>query len=82
MRLLAGAMNIINVNDEGRISQFLNLGTYTLPILVSILLFIMVFNLSKKYALTLRFQLTTLLIVMVISSIVILADQFFGIRIM
>lgn len=82
MRLLAGLMNFINPNDEGRISAFLEIGTFTLPIIVSGLLFFMVYKISKKYNLNWKFQLYTTLIVMIASSILILSDQFLGIRIL
>ncbi|VAW31659.1 hypothetical protein MNBD_CHLOROFLEXI01-4491 [hydrothermal vent metagenome] len=82
MRLLAGLMNFINPNDEGRIGIFLEIGIFTLPIIVSGLLFIMVYRISKKYNLNWKFQLATTVIVMVASSILILSDQFFGIRIL
>ncbi|WKD86974.1 hypothetical protein KCTC32516_02354 [Polaribacter huanghezhanensis] len=81
MRLLAGLMNFINPNDEGRISAFLGIGFFTLPILVSSLLFFMIYKISKKYSLNWRFQLGTYLIVMFASSFLILYDQFLGIRI-
>jgi glucan phosphoethanolaminetransferase (alkaline phosphatase superfamily) len=81
MRLLAGLMNFINPNDEGRISTFLEIGTFTLPIIVSGLLFFMVYKISRKYKLNWKFQLWTTIITMVASSILILSDQFFGIRI-
>lgn len=82
MRVLAGLMNFINPNDEGRISKFFEIGTFTLPVLVSGVLFFMVYKTSKKYNLNLKFQLWTTVIVMVASSILILSDQFFGIRIL
>jgi len=81
MRVLAGLMNAINVNDEGRVSQYLGIGTFTLSLIVSGLLLFMVYNVSKKYTLNWKFQLGTYLIVMVVSSILILSDQFFQIRI-
>ena len=82
MRVLAGLMNFINVNDEGRVSQYLGIGTFTLSIVISALLFIMVYKTSKKYSLNWKFQLGTYLIIMVASSILILTDQFFAIRIL
>ncbi|WP_411894592.1 hypothetical protein [Winogradskyella sp. A2] len=80
MRLLAGLMNFINVNDEGRVSQYLGIGTFTLSIIVSGLLFYMVYRTSKKYALNSKFQLGTYLIIMIISSVLIIADMFYEIR--
>lgn len=82
MRFLAGLMNVVNVNDEGRVSQFLGIGTFTLSILVSGILFFMLYQTSKKYGLDWKFQGGTVLITMVASSMLILADQFFGIRIL
>lgn len=81
MRLLAGLMNFINPNDEGRISAFLEIGTFTLPIIVSGILFLMVYKISRKYKLNWKFQFWTTIIIMVASSILILSDQFIGIRI-
>lgn len=82
MRSLAGLMNFINLNDEGRISAFLKIGTFTLPIIMSGLLFLMVYSVSENHNLKWKFQLSTTLIVMVWSSILILSDQFLGIRIL
>lgn len=82
MRFLAGLMNIINVNDEGRVSKYLGIGTFTLSLIVSGLLFFMVYKISKIHSLNWKFQLVTYLIVMFVSSVLILSDQFFGIRIL
>lgn len=81
MRLLAGLMNLINPNDEGRISRFLEIGTFTLPICITGFLFFMVYKISKTNNLNWKFQLWTTIITMVASSILILSDQFFVIRI-
>ena len=81
MRILAGFMNLINPNDEGRISAFLEIGIFTLPIIVSGILFYMVYKTSSKYELNWKFQLWTTIIIMIASSILILSDQLFGIRI-
>lgn len=80
MRLLAGLMNFINPNDEGRIGVFFEIGIFTIPIIVNGLLFFMIFKVSKRYGLNWKFQLGTTLIVILISSLLILSDQFFGIR--
>jgi len=82
MRFLAGFMNFIKPNDEGRISAFLQIGTFTLPLIVSALLFFMVYKISRKYQLNWKFQFWTTLIVMLTSSILILSDQLIGIRIL
>jgi hypothetical protein len=82
MRFLAGLMNFANLNDEGRIGQFLGIGNFTLSILVSGLLFYMVYSISKNYNLNWKFQALTTLFVIVTSSFLILSDMFFGIRIL
>lgn len=82
MRSLAGVVNFVNPNDEGRISEFFGIGLFTISILVSGLLFFLVFKISKKYNLNWKFNLWTTLIIMVASSILILSDQFLGIRLL
>ncbi len=82
MRFLAGLMNLINLNDEGRISSSLGIGTYTLPIIVSGFLFYLVYTASKKHGLRWPFQLATTLAIMVFSSALILLDQAYGVRIL
>src|SRR5690606_23454840 len=76
MRFLAGLMNGINPNDEGRISAYLGWGTFTLPIIVCVLLFLMVRRISKQYHLSCEFQLANTLIVMFVSSPLILSNSF------
>jgi len=75
MRFLAGLMNFVKLNDEGRISSFLEIGTFTLPIIVSGILYFLVHKISIKYALNLKFQIWTILFVMFFSSLIILFDQ-------
>lgn len=81
MRFLAGLMNFINLNDEGRISEYFGLGTFTLPILVSSILFFMVYKVSRKWRLNWKFQIATILVVMIASSALVLGDQAYVIRI-
>ncbi|RFN57672.1 hypothetical protein [Marixanthomonas ophiurae] len=82
MRLLAGGMNAINPNDEGRIGQFLGWGTYTIPVLVSVFLLYLLYHITKQYSLSWKFQATTLLLIMAFSSLLILLDQFLGIQLL
>src|SRR5690606_9613427 len=82
MRVLAGGMNFVNLNDEGRISSFLEIGTFTLPVIVSVALFLMVYGIAKKHDLRWKFSLITFLVIMITSSALILTDQFYGIRIL
>ena len=82
MRLLACFMNWINPNDEGRISASLGLGLFTLPIIISTLLFYLVFTTSRNHHLKWQFQVFTIFIVMNISSVLILSDQYLRVNIL
>ena len=82
MRMLAGLMNFFNLNDEGRISSYWNMGTFTLPIIVFGCLLLMVWYIAKKYKPGWKLQILTLLTVVVVSSLLILADQVFPIRLL
>ncbi|MBC3539521.1 hypothetical protein ACFSC6_18520 [Rufibacter sediminis] len=75
MRFLAGAMNMINLNDEGRISHSLGLGTYTLPLLVIGILGYLTYATCQTRGYKARLTALTFLLIMVFSSGLILADQ-------
>jgi hypothetical protein len=80
MRLLAGVMNGFNPNDEGRISANLQLGTYTLSIIVCLLIGLMVYHVTKKCGLSRKFQLMNFFLAMLFTSILIMANQYFDIK--
>lgn len=82
MRLVASGMNFINLNDEGRISNELGIGTFTIPLIVSALLFVLVLMISKKWAFSKRFIIWTTILTIIFSSILILADQALKMRIL
>lgn len=82
MRLLAGLMNFINLNDEGRIGEPIGIVVFTLPLLVSGILFYMVYKTSARYNIDWKFQAITTIMVMVFSSALILTDQFLKVRIL
>ena len=82
MRFLAGLMNLIMANDEGRVGQFLGIGTFTLSIIISGFLFFMVYKISRKYKLNWKFQFWTTIIIMSASSLLIFLDQLFKFRIL
>ena len=75
MRTLAGVMNFINLNDEGRISRDLGIGPLTLPLIVFALLFFLVYRRSSQNEYTGKFITTTVLLIMLFSSVLILVDQ-------
>lgn len=82
MRTLAGIMNIINLNDEGRISRDLGLGSFTLPVLMFVVLFYLGYDVVKTRKLNTRVVIITTLLIMLFSSILILSDQAFTIRLL
>ena len=75
MRFLAGVMNFINPNDEGRISIDLGLGKFTLSILIVGILFYLTYDISKTRGFNTKLISTTTLLIMLFSSLIILADQ-------
>lgn len=82
MRSLAGVMNFINLNDEGRISRELGLGVFTLPIIIVAILLYLVHDIKKRKGYSCNSILVTSLIIMLYSSILILSDQFLKILIL
>ena len=82
MRLMAGVMNLMSLNDEGKLSQALGLGTFALPALVTVFLLMQVIVASRAGGFKARLQVGTTLAVMFWSSILILSDQFVGIRLL
>ena len=79
MRTLAGIMNMINLNDEGRISNATGLGSFTIPFVIFGILFYLVYRIVQERKLKARFILITTLLIMLFSSALILSDQFFKI---
>jgi hypothetical protein len=82
MRFLASLMNFINLNDEGRISAYLKMGVFTLPFIVSGILFYMVYKISRKYKLNWKFQLSIILVLLLSVTALIFFDQYFKLRIL
>ncbi len=81
MRILAGVLNFIKLNDEGRIGRDLGIGTFTLSILVCSFLFYLVYKISKQNQYTAKFQIINTLLIMLFSSIIILGNQSLHLRI-
>lgn len=76
MRGLAGLLNFISLNDEGRIGNALGIGNFTLSILITGFFGVLLFKANKQYELTKPFQWKTLGLVVLFSSILIMSDQF------
>jgi hypothetical protein len=82
MRLFATVISFRHLNDEARISNSLAIGTFTLPIIVTAVLLLLVYKTSVNNKFTFRFNLITLGLVIFFSSIIIMADQFLHIRLL
>lgn len=81
MRLLAFSMSFITPNDEARISRDLGLGTYTLFIIVCLFLGVLLFKISKKYAVTYKFILYNFLLSSIFITALIVIDNYFKFKI-
>lgn len=82
MRAFAGILNLIEPNDEARVGHYLGIGTFTISLVISALLFYTVYKISSQYKLNWKFQLWTTIIILIASWTLILADQLFQIRIL
>jgi len=82
MRLLAAILSFFNPNDEARISRSLGLSTFTLPIISVALFSFLVYKISQLYAFNKKFNIITLILIIFFSSVIILSDQFFHIRLL
>ena len=79
MRALAGMMNLIHLNDEGRISKALGIGSFTIPFLMFGILFYLVYDVVGKKEFSGKRIALTVLLIMIFSSGIILSDQSYGI---
>ena len=80
MRSLAGAMNVLNPNDEGKLSVEFGLGLFAIPVLVGLFLLVLVILTSRRHHLHASIQWKTTMVVMVTSSMLILGDMIFSPR--
>lgn len=79
-RLLATIISFLNPNDEARLSQSLGIGTFTLPLLMTAVLFVLLYRISSLYEFSRKFNIVNLVLIILFSSMIILSDQFFRIR--
>lgn len=82
MRLFAALVSFRHLNDEANVSNNLGIGAYVLPVIVTVLLFLMVFHISRSKKWSLKFNMATLGLIITFSSAVIMVDQFFKIRLL
>lgn len=74
-RFLAAAISLLSANDEARISEFLGIGKMTLPILVSLLLFGLVYKIASAYQYGWKFNLITYFIISFFIAVLVFTDQ-------
>ena len=82
MRFSAMVLSFSNPNDEARISQSLELGKFTLPLIVSLLLFFLVLKINQQYRYTKPFNFFSVLLIIFFYSAIILTDKYFHIRLL
>lgn len=82
MRLMAMGLSVGNPNDEARVSEFAGLGKFTLPVIVNVFLFYLVYNIIKQHRFKAGFIAITFALIILFSSIIILSDQYFKIRLL
>ena len=75
LEVLSGIMNYRNPNDLGRISEYLNLGLYTLSVIFVALHFALVFQTVRREKYERRLLVSTLLLVLLFSSAWILSNK-------
>lgn len=81
MGVIAAVLNIINLNDEGRVSRDLKLGVYTLPTIIVCILFYLTYKIIKAKGFSGKLVTLTTLLIMLFSSILVLSDQAFKFKI-
>ncbi|OEK04943.1 hypothetical protein [Roseivirga misakiensis] len=80
-RFAAGIANVFGANDEGRVGLSFGLGLYTISVVFSGLLLFLVWKVSTKYKLGLKFNLITFLLSAVFLFTIVFIDQYFKIKI-
>jgi hypothetical protein len=69
LEVLSGIMTFRNPNDLGRISNYFNIGLFTLPILFIAIHFMLIYTTSKRENYNLKFNLLTFFLVLLFSSL-------------
>jgi hypothetical protein len=82
MRMFAAVISVLNPNDEARVSSYLGIGKFTLPIIVTGLLFFLVYKISKEYKFNWQFNLANLGLAILFTSMIILTDMYLKVRLL
>lgn len=80
MRLLAGFMNFIEPNDEARVGMYLGIGKHTLSIIISVFLFYLTYKVSRQFQLKPKFQIWSIVLILISITLLITIDQVFQVR--
>ncbi|MCK8522865.1 hypothetical protein M0D21_14905 [Aquimarina sp. D1M17] len=75
-RLMAMIVSVFNPNDEARISYWLGLGYWILPLMVCFTLLILLIKASKEQGYSLKFNLINYLLATIFTSAIIATDQY------
>jgi hypothetical protein len=81
MRLLAAFISFIKLNDEATISHELGIGAATIPAIMSAIMLLFTYDTIRRNKYTVRFVVISLVFIIIFSSILILSDQHWRIRV-
>lgn len=76
MRLVAGLVSVMHPNDEARVSMFLGMGKWTLPVLVAAGLAVLVVKGSRRLQLTWKDQLACYAVASLAVTAIVGLDRF------
>jgi len=82
MRLFATVISFRHPNDEARISMAIGVGKFTLPLIMTGILFALIFKLSTLYRFDAKFNFLNLALVILFSSVIILTDMVFKVQLL
>ncbi|MEO6454290.1 MAG: hypothetical protein ABIN97_09470 [Ginsengibacter sp.] len=82
MRLFATIISFRNPNDEARISSAIGIGKLTLPLIMTTILFTLIYETTRDYNFDLKFNLASLGLTILFSSIIILVDMYLNVRLL
>lgn len=82
MRLMAMGMSFSNPNDEARFGLYMGWGKFTVPVIVNAFLLLLVYNVVKQHRFKTSFIAITFALIILFSSVIILSDQYFKIRLL
>jgi hypothetical protein len=82
MRLLALVLSFQYPNDDTRLSTWIWFEKSPLPIIVTFILFIFVYKITKQYNFNIKFNLLNVAMVILFSSVLILTDMYFPVKLL